>query len=170
MKNDRCNWPAGRWLAIAGASAASFAAYAADPASKADGVMSFPHVQVISAPVEASKANGAQATESQGGFKAFVDPTTRKLVRPTAEQAAALEAADAQRHRAPKARQLQTIYPAHGGVGVVLDESYMSYAVVRRGADGKLIEDCVPDESAALSFLKVSTDRSAKPAAKGELK
>lgn len=136
-----------RWLTLAGLSVAAFAAHGGDAATGLNGAMTFPNVQVVNAPAPVA----SKALPAQGGMRAFVDPATGKLVQPSAEQAAALEAAaparpaSSSRLRSLAPTQAPTeIYPAQGGVGMTLDESTMSYSVARKGAGGKVTTDCIP--------------------------
>jgi hypothetical protein len=172
MLNEIRNRSTGRWLAAAGLAGVTMAAQAADPAASENGLMTFPNVRVVSAPVPAAKA--AAAPQAQGAMRAYIDPATGQLTQPTAEQAAALDA----QASAPTARQSRvqseavttTIYPAQGGVGMMLDESQMTYYVARRSADGTLMTVCLPDAKAARSALKASGSRKLKTVAKGETK
>ena len=134
-----------RWLTLAGLSAAAFAAQGSEPAAATSGVMTFPNVQVVASPVLAA----TPAPAAQGRMRAFIDPATGKLVQPTAEQAAELEAASQARPAvASRLRSLApettAIYPAQGGVGMTLDESQMSYFVARKDANGKVASACIP--------------------------
>ena len=136
-----------RWLALAGLSAAAFAAQGSELAADGHGVMTFPNVQVVASPVPAPVATAARP--AQGAMRAFVDPATGKLVQPSAEQAAALEAAGPPRPAAASrlrslAPAAAEIYPAQGGVGITLDESQMSYFVARKGTGGQVATACVP--------------------------
>jgi len=134
-----------RWLTLAGLSAAAFAAHGSEPTTATNGVMTFPNVQVVASPAPAA----IPAPAAQGAMRAFLDPVTGKLVQPSAEQAAALEAASPARPAAAsRLRSLAPvttdIYPAQGGVGMMLDESQMSYFVARKEAGGKIATACVP--------------------------
>ena len=134
------------WLAVSGLSAAALAAQAA-PLD--NGVMSFPNVTVV------AQSSAAVAASQEGGFKAYKDPATGKLGAPTAAQAAALNAAVHAAKPAARSRVAgpKMIYPAQGGVGVLRDKPYSSYAVASRNAGG-VTEQCVPGEQAALAAMK----------------
>lgn len=156
-----------RWLTLAGLSAAAFAAHAGDFAvTGANGAMTFPNVQVVTAPAPVASKPAA----AQGGMRAFVDPATGKLVSPSAEQAAALEAAEPARPAATSRMRSQAsapteIYPAQGGVGITLNDSYMSYSVARKDAGGKVATDCVPGSELSRWSSKKSSARHAHMAA-----
>lgn len=139
-------WPA---MAALGLSALGVAAATAQAAQTGpDGVMRFDHVQVQRQPVAAVQS----AKPEQDGLKAYKDPATGQLSSPTAEQAAALDAAappSARRSAAAVARPA-----AHGGKAIMLDEEHDSQAVATRDADGGLSEVCVPNHSAALAVIK----------------
>jgi hypothetical protein len=97
------------------------------------GVMSFPHVQVV-----------AQPAAPPGAFMAYKDPVTGQLTNPSAEQAALLTAAS--RGPAPLARQApqQVTRAQHGGVRLKLDERQARYAIARKAPDGSISETCAP--------------------------
>src|SRR5450631_2397397 len=98
MLNDRRKVQARRWLAaagLAGVATAAMTALAADPTPVPvqNGAMTFPNVMVVAMPPAAGSVQPVQTTAAQGGMKAFIDPDSGQLVPPTAETAAALEAA-----------------------------------------------------------------------------
>ncbi len=161
-----------RWLTLAGLSAAAFSAHGSEPVTGANGVMTFPNVQVVASP--APVVTRAQA--AQGAMRAFIDPATGQLVQPSAEQAAALEAAGPARPAAAsRLRSLAPvtteIYPAQGGVGMTLDESHMSYFVARKEAGGKIATACVPgNEVGGWSSKKSSARHTHKAVAPGDQK
>lgn len=172
--NPSSHRPTARWLTLAGFSAAAVAAQASEPASAANGVMTFPNVSVIAAP---STSRGAtQAPGAQGGMRAFIDPVTGKLAPPTAEQAAELEAATPTRPSVASrvgasATTPAAVYPSRGGVGLTLDESQMSYFVARKDASGKVETTCIPGNQVAhWSAKKAPARHAAKAAAAGERK
>ncbi|ELX08458.1 hypothetical protein Jab_2c05070 [Janthinobacterium sp. HH01] len=110
-----------RWAGLLAA-----AAGCAAQATPDDGVMTFPHVSVVR-----QAAPPPQQTAS--GLKAYKDPVTGRLVEPSPEQAADLDAAI----RAAGTGRLRAaspgiVHPPQGGVGVVLDETHTHYAVARR--------------------------------------
>jgi hypothetical protein len=122
------------WLAAAGLGSLAFAAQAAP---QNDGIMTFPHVQVVRQPAPA-------ASPQQGGFMAYKDPVTGQLTNPNAEQAALLTASA--RTVAPIARQAppQVARARHGGVSLKLDDRQARYAIARKAADGSITETCEP--------------------------
>ncbi len=157
------------WLWAVGAAVAACAAQAggADPAGK--GVMVFPHVNVTKAPAAERAGSQAVAAEGRGGFTAYIDPATGKLTTPTAEQAAALQAASgAAPARAARAAKPQTIYGPGGAIGMTLDDSHMMNYVVRRGAHGALDPACVPGDEVAHTLAQPAA--AAGPARKEETK
>jgi hypothetical protein len=88
-------------------------------------------------------------------MKAYRDPDTGKLRRPTADDLLA-EAAAAPAPTVPNVRVTTT---ADGRRSAQLDESFMSYSVVRRDASGKLDEQCVTGEQQALKALAGRFDK-----------
>jgi hypothetical protein len=165
-----------RCLAIAGVAsmaAAAMVAHAADPTPVPvqNGLMTFPNVRVVAVPPPAATPSAVRTPPFLGGFKAFIDPATGELVEPTAEEAAALEAAgQTQAALRQAAAQPATITGLYGAVGIVLGESQMSYFVARRNSDGALGMACVPGEQVARSFLNGTGVSTIKPEGKGESK
>ncbi|MES2159597.1 MAG: choice-of-anchor J domain-containing protein [Pseudomonadota bacterium] len=114
-------------LAICGLALAATAAQAAPD----NGLMTFPHVNVVT-----QQAPPQQAAAAAGGLKAYKDPATGKLGNPTQDQAAELDKAIRASAAGPRARSSRpaTIHPPHGGVGVVLDEAHTQYSVHKNSA------------------------------------
>ena len=136
-------------LALAGSSA-----LAAD-VKAVDGILQFPNVRVINAP---------QAVQSvaapQGGMRAYKDSATGELRGPTTEEMQAAAASSSNLRRASTADASAgsgdgpSFAAAGGGVGVVLDDSSLQYAVMVRQADGSLEEICVTGRDAANEIVK----------------
>lgn len=126
--------PAARWLACAGMSVCAVVAQAAP-----DGVMTFPHVNVV-------RAQTPSLPAPPSGFMAYKDPLTGRLGNPTAEQAAALTGSARQVAPIAKPRTAlrQIVRPPHGGLSVMLDESFDRYAIARKDADGVVTTSCEP--------------------------
>ncbi len=155
-----------RLLALAGLSASTLVAQAAEPQTGANGLMSFPNARVAVQPELV-----ATAAPAGSGMVAYKDAATGQLVGPSAEQAAELAAA-----AVPAAASVQSagrqsatarvapLTTSRGGVGRKLDDSTVSYAVVHKDADGKLVETCVPGEEVASHLAHGPS----LPAAKGE--
>lgn len=139
-----------RLLALAGLSASTLVAQAAEPQTGANGLMSFPNARVVVAP-ELSVSAAPAGT----GMVAYKDPATGQLVGPSAEQAAALAAAAVPAvsaksgGRVAMGGRIAPLTTAKGGVGRKLDDSTASYAVIQKDADGNLVESCVPGEDVA---------------------
>ncbi|NVD69609.1 PEP-CTERM sorting domain-containing protein [Duganella sp. BJB1802] len=155
-----------RLLALAGLSASTLVAQAAEPQTGANGLMSFPNARVAVQPELA-----ATAAPAGSGMVAYKDAATGQLVGPSAEQAAELAAA-----AVPAAASVQStgrqaasarvapLTTARGGVGRKLDDSTASYAVVHKDANGQLVESCVPGEDVASHLAHGPS----LPAAQGE--
>jgi hypothetical protein len=180
MLNTTRKGQARRWLAaasVASVAAAAMVAHAADPmpVPGQNGLMTFPNVRVVAMPPPAATPSAVRTPPFQGGFKAFIDPATGELVEPTAEEAAALEAAGAANAGQTGVFALQqsptvTMTSPYGGVGARLDESHMSYFVARRNADGALGMACVPGEQAAQWLSKGNGASTNTSVGKGEPK
>ncbi|WP_332851657.1 choice-of-anchor J family PEP-CTERM protein [Duganella sp. S19_KUP01_CR8] len=138
-----------RLLALAGLSASTLVAQAAEPQTGANGLMSFPNARVVVAPELSATAAPAGA-----GMVAYKD-AAGQLVGPSAEQAADLAAAAVPATSAKAAGRLALggriapLTTAKGGVGRKLDDSSASFAVIHKDADGNLVESCVPGEDVA---------------------
>ncbi|WP_445232946.1 choice-of-anchor J domain-containing protein [Duganella rhizosphaerae] len=139
-----------RLLALAGLSASTLVAQAAEPQTGANGLMSFPNSHVVVAPELSVTAAPAGA-----GMVAYKDAATGQLVGPSAEQAAELAAAAVPATSAKASGRLALggriapLSTAKGGVGRKLDDSTASFAVIHKDADGNLVESCVPGEEVA---------------------
>ena len=173
MQDKKCLPHAARWLALAGLSAAAAAAQAADPASAPNGLMTFPNVRVQTLAESGLKAPRAAAVASPAGMKAYIDPATGQLTQPSAEQAAALDAAGkpaATRDSRAAAAAPRTLYPEQGGVGMALDDSFDSTFIARKTADGHVTTDCLPNAQTARQALKARNHRATKALLEGAAK
>jgi len=155
-----------RLLALAGLSASTLVAQAAEPQTGANGLMSFPNARVAVQPELV-----ATAAPAGSGMVAYKDAATGQLVGPSAEQAAELAAAAVpagasvqSTGRQSASARVAPLTTARGGVGRKLDGSTVSYAIVHKNADGKLVETCVPGEDVASHLAHGPS----LPAAQGE--
>ena len=91
---------------------------------------------------------------AQAGARVAVDPETKKL-RPV-EHDEYTSASRAAASRSPVHNQgaPRVIYSRSGARGMTLDESFMSFTVVRLNADGNLESACTEGEAAALKLLQ----------------
>jgi hypothetical protein len=95
----------------------------------------------------------AQAAPAAPAARVAIDPDTGKL-RPVEHDDAAEAAGPAVARSALRTESaLRQVYSRTGVRGVTLDESFMTYTVVRRNAQGGLESDCVHGESAAQHLL-----------------
>ncbi|MEO8835211.1 MAG: hypothetical protein ABI364_00565 [Caldimonas sp.] len=105
------------------------------------------------------EATDAAPTSTEGQVVAR-DLSTGKLRAATAEEAQAL-----QRHRTALRRSPEAMQPRRhwsGAVGARLTDEFMTYSIVMRQADGKLVEICVDGaEAAAKAMSAPVTARSA---------
>lgn len=114
-----------------------------------------------------SKPVAAPTASSSAGQRVAKDSATGQLREPTPEELKELGAMQAKTAPLVKAplRQLQAAPGvASGAVGVVLDESFESYAVATRGADGKVKFDCVQGKQEAEA--RVQSGSKTQPATK----
>ena len=109
---------------------------------------------------KSSRAKKKASTTRASGLRAYVDPATGKLVRPSATDAGGLpQASAAARVAAEDAnRDLPIERLANGTEMARLDPRFQEFEVVRLGADGKLVRTCVQGPARA------DMARQAKPA------
>jgi len=95
-----------------------------------------------------------QTEQTAPAARVALDPASGKQ-RPV-EYDDGIDAGAASTSRGPAQGQaaLRQIYSRTGARGVALDESFMSYTVVRRNPQGGLDSACVQGESAAHSLLE----------------
>jgi hypothetical protein len=90
----------------------------------------------------------APAPVKASGSVVFVDPVTRKIRKPSASEIGAQrsksQAAAATRPATPPV----VIHGPGAAVGILLDDSDMSFMVATRKADGKIALDCVTGDAA----------------------
>jgi hypothetical protein len=116
----------------------------------------FDHVVVVNGTPEqiAAAQRSAHTTEYVAGQRAYVDADTKRLRAAFPDELAAEAAAARSAAAASPAAAPEVIHSEDGATGMVLDESYMSYAVARVEPDGSVKQDCIenqPNEKAALS-------------------
>ncbi|HUM06555.1 MAG TPA: hypothetical protein VLT90_13905 [Terriglobales bacterium] len=112
-----------------------------------------------------TKAAAPAASATVSGQHVAIDPATKQLRQPTAEEAKAL--ADQMRATQSK-KALKAVKHSNGSKSVKLSDQFMETMIVRINADGSLSEACVktPDEAAAFltSEQKKAADTKAKSA------
>jgi hypothetical protein len=94
-------------------------------------------------PVRATTAS--VRVPGSAGMRAFIDPVTGRLTRPTVDDAHPVEA-QALVRPAPEddpTRGLSEVPLAGGGAMVRLDERFQEYELAKVGSDGKVTRDCV---------------------------
>lgn len=96
------------------------------------------------APNSKPSATAARVPANAGGMLIFIDPATGKIRQPDAADVNELLLANPQSQTPFVARPFVSSVPG-GGVGVALDDSFQSYMVVTKKADGTLLMDCLPD-------------------------
>jgi hypothetical protein len=90
----------------------------------------------------------APAAVNASGSIVFVDPVTRKIRKPSASEIGALRS---QSQAAVAKRPATAPVLLHGpgaAVGILLDDSDMSFMVATRKADGKIAVDCATGDAA----------------------
>lgn len=145
-----------RFVLLAAALAAVQTAGAAPPQLRSDnGLLLLPNVRVenAAAPVE------GRGTRSSAGVRAYKDRETGQLRKATPEEQQAEAQAPAPSNDPAGVRI--SVMP-NGRKSAALDETFMSYSVVRRAADGTLDAQCVSGESAAQHALHAHPRANAK--------
>lgn len=141
---------------LGGLTGAAGLAFAAPPQLASEGgLLVLPNVKVEKSAVPIDAAAGK--TAGTNGMKAYRDSETGQLRRPTADDLAA-ELAAAAAAPAPAAPSVRITTGANGRRSAQLDETFLSYVVVKRDADGKLAEQCVAGEQQALKALNGNVD------------
>jgi hypothetical protein len=94
------------------------------------------------------------------GQRVYIDPATKQIVQPTAEDAQALDSAGNKKLAkkalaAPAiAAEPQEFVTESGAFGMVLPEESMAYAVATKSADGKLSMGCIEGKKKADKVVK----------------
>jgi hypothetical protein len=139
---------AARMVMLGAAVAGAQAALAAPPELRSEGgQLVLPNVRVE----QSAQPVDGRGTTGEAGMKAYKDPDTGKLRKPTQEELQIEAQTTPPSNNAAGARV--TTAP-NGRKSAQLDESFMSYAVVRKDKRGKLDMLCVTGESAAHKALK----------------
>jgi hypothetical protein len=119
------------------------AALAAPPALRSEGgLLVLPNVRVENASLPVD----GRVPRAAAGMRAYKDHETGQLRKASPEEQQEEAQAAPASNDASGARVTMS---ADGRKSASLDESFMSYAVVRKGADGRLEQICVTGETAA---------------------
>ena len=123
-------------------------------------------VQANPAQAPSSKAPAVRSTTQAApqqaapaaGMVVFVDPVTGKIRQPDAAEIGDLTGAGSSNARTGVQSIVAPTQPTMisgpgGAVGVRLGDDSLSYTVVTRTPDGKLVEDCVTGEKAASALV-----------------
>jgi hypothetical protein len=139
---------------IAGAQCAS-AAPTSQPSD--EGLLKLPNVKIQKAtPQQISTINAPVKPTTKPGFRAYKDPVTGSLVeQPDNDINEPL--ASASLTKSAPGTSSKIVGTSKGGVAIMLDDTFMSNAVVTKDASGKLDLDCVTGTPAkALSNSKTA--------------
>jgi hypothetical protein len=139
---------AARLMMLGAAMAGAQAALAGPPELRSEGgQLVLPNVRVE----QSAQPVDGRGTAREVGMRAYKDPDTGKLRKPTQEELQIEAQAAPPSNRAAGARVTTS---RNGGKSAQLDESFMSYAVVRKDKHGKVDTLCVTGEDAAENALK----------------
>ena len=128
------------FIFITGAQLAS----AAPPSPPSDaGLLKLPNVKIQTAtPQQISAINAPVKPAAKPGFRAYKDPVTGNLVEQPDDVVDEPQAGPSLAKSA-SASGAKVIGTAKGGRAIMLDESFMSNAVVTKNASGKMDMECV---------------------------
>jgi hypothetical protein len=139
--------------------AASAAAFANNdtPATGDNGAMTFANVKVVNKPATIDTTG----TTVSAGMRAAKDQDTGEFRAPTASEVAELDAQakaakNAAKPNAAKTTQVTVRKTDHGTQAISAGDEFMSYEVVHKDANGKLVEQCVTGEKAADQALSAN--------------
>jgi len=117
---------------------------------------SVPASAVTQAPAADSKASAQpQASSPTGGLTAFKDPDTGELRGPDQGEVQTLVGPSSGEVTGP----LQQLSATGGGAGIVLPDSFSTYEVATKGADGKITVQHATGAAAADEIVKASPKR-----------
>lgn len=132
----------------------------APTASNDNGLMTFPNVSVVNAPIKASEQQpAASESAAAAGMRAYI--SNGQLYDGTAEDAAKLTNAARTRTGIATARtaasaataepseQPQIVYGPDNSMRIVLGEESMVFQVAHKNASGKVTQQCVTGEDSA---------------------
>jgi len=146
-------------LMLGGLALQALAEPPAAPASNNNGLMTFPNVSVVNAPVDAAKQ---KPTAQESGVKVYMDGAGN-MMQPSAADAAQLSnaaparagrtvakssAATATTHTAQ-----QMTYGPDGSIEIMANEETLVFQMAHKDAQGKLSQECVTGESSAKHAL-----------------
>src|SRR5512140_2629778 len=102
----------------------------------------------------AKQAVQTETNNPDAGQRVLIDPVTKQIVQPNAEDVQALDATGKTKNAkqtlaAPAVAEPQTLVSETGAVGMLVPEENMTYAVVTKAADGKLVMGCVDGKKRA---------------------
>jgi hypothetical protein len=136
-------------LVLAAGAQCAFAAPASQPAQT--GLLQLSNVKIQAAtPQQIEALAASQKASSKTDARAHKDHEGSELREQTPEEMIAAGAASVARSAAPSGVVVPTF---KGGTAVLLDESFMSNAVVTKDASGNLQMDCVVGPNAAKQAL-----------------
>ena len=139
---------AARVIVLGAAAACAQATLAAPPDLGSEGgLLVLPNVRVE----KSTQPVDGRASPREAGMKAYKDKDTGQLRKATSEE---LQEEAQTTPPANNAAAASVTVSPDGRKSAALDESFMSYAVVRKGADGKLDSVCVTGEAQAQRALK----------------
>ncbi|HEX9390128.1 MAG TPA: hypothetical protein VF928_02310 [Usitatibacteraceae bacterium] len=135
-------------LILAAGAQVAFAAPAAQPAET--GLLKLPNVKIQNATPQQIQAANQKSTSTKAAVRAFKDKETGRLRDQTPEEM--VEDGIASAAAAPS-EPLAIIDGPKGGVAALLDENFMTNAVVTKDAAGNLHMECVTGKDAAKTLV-----------------
>jgi hypothetical protein len=124
----------------------AFAAPASPPSD--EGVLKLPNVKIQTAtPQQIAAINAPLKQTAKPGFRAYKDPVTGNLIEQPDDDANEPQAA-APLSKSGPASGAKAVSTSKSGKAIMLDDSFMSNAIVTKDASGKLDLDCVTGDHA----------------------
>jgi hypothetical protein len=135
------------------------------------GLMSFPNVRVVNAPIAAAKPT---VDKSAAGMRVYIDPKTKQIREQTPEEALQEAKTATKAPTQSSARSAQSAAADAGGtvlygpgnaVGMTLGENAMVFEVAHKQAQGAATHECVTGKAAAekaLNETSISTSHTAE--------
>ncbi len=152
-------------LILGGLACQALAEPPAPTASNDNGLMTFPNVRVVDAPIAASEQKpAARDSVATPGMRAYLGPDGLLTNEPTAAEAAQLSNAARTRTGLATAKNGVTaantepndptlIYGPDNSVGIMLTDASMVFQVAHKDASGELTRQCVTGEDNAAHAL-----------------
>jgi len=154
-------------LILGGLACHALAEPPAPAASNDNGLMTFPNVSVVNAPLDTSEQKpAARDSVATPGVRAYMDSNGKLSSEPTAAEAAQLSNAARPRtgiataktgvtaaNAEPSEQQPQLVHGPDNSMSIMLTDDTMVFQVAHKNATGELTQQCVTGEDNAAHAL-----------------